>query len=271
MEKRYVDSRQGQLHCRIHTPAVVTGPPLICLHALPYSGLHFARLAPLLAIRRRVICPDYPGYGASDAGADNPTVEDYARAMLACIEGLGLDGAVDLLGFHTGCLVGLEMALQAPGRVRRLVLIDVPCFTPARRKQYLAELGKPPRFTGELASIQAAWDTNVASKMDQLPVDRCLELLAEQLRIGPRANAGFRAAFSYDCERRLPQVTQPCRVLATGSSLAEASRAAARLLPAASWRAFPEIGPPVLDAGAAALAGASLDYLESIDDGLAGA
>jgi hypothetical protein len=42
-------------------------PVLLLLHGFPTSSHMFRNLIPLLADRYRVIAPDYPGYGQSDA------------------------------------------------------------------------------------------------------------------------------------------------------------------------------------------------------------
>jgi pimeloyl-ACP methyl ester carboxylesterase len=262
MIKRYADTQGGQVHCRIWPAGAAQAPPLVCLHAIPYSGLHYATLAPLLAAGRRVICPDYPGYGGSDPLPGDASVERYAAAMLACLDGLGITGPVDLLGFHTGCLVGPEMALQAPQRVRRLVLIDVPCFDAATRREYLEATGHPPGYTAALESLDPAWRVNVASKLERLGMDRCLQLLAEQLRPGLAAHAGFRAAFEYPCDECLPRLAQHCLLIATKSSLAEATRAIAGQIAGSRLLELPELGPPVLETGAAELATACRAFLD---------
>jgi pimeloyl-ACP methyl ester carboxylesterase len=262
MHKRYADTPDGQVHCRIWPGGEASAPPLLCLHAIPYSGLHFAALAPLLARERTVICPDYPGYGGSDPCSGRATVEDYATAMLACLDDLGVTGPCDLLGFHTGCLVGPELALLAPDRIRRLVLIDVPCFAADQRREFSVKTGEPPGYTAELDSLAPAWTTNVASKLGQLDMDRCLELLAEQLRTGLEAHAGFEAAFAYPCDERLPRLRQPCLLIATRSALAAATRSIAGQIPGARLLELPGLGPPALDAGAAELAAASRAFLD---------
>lgn len=263
MFKRYADTPLGQIHCRVWgNESGANAPDLVCLHAIPYSGLHFAAIAPLLAQGRRVICPDYPGYGGSDRWPGEASVERYAEAMLLCLDALPVSAKVDLLGFHTGCLVGPEMALQTPGRVRRLVLVDVPYFDPQQRASLKENVGSPPAIDRRLESLEPAWQTNVASKADHLSIDRSLELLAEQLRPGLGAHEGFTAAFSWAAEERLPRVTQPCMVVASASSLAEPSRRAATRLPAATLLENPELGPPVLDRGAGELAPAILHFLD---------
>ena len=43
------------------------GPVVVLLHGFPTSSHMFRNLIPLLADRYRVIAPDYPGFGQSDA------------------------------------------------------------------------------------------------------------------------------------------------------------------------------------------------------------
>ena len=43
-------------------------PTIILLHGFPSSSYHFHDLIPRLADRFRVIAPDYPGMGHSEAG-----------------------------------------------------------------------------------------------------------------------------------------------------------------------------------------------------------
>ncbi len=261
-EKRYVHTRQGQLHCRSWTPSTQARAPLLCLHAMPYSGLHFATLAPLLADRRQVICPDYPGYGGSDALPGAPTIPIYAGAVLDMIAALELSGPVNVLGFHTGCLVAAEMALQSPTMIGRLVLIDVPFFEPEIRAQRLSAVATPPGYDADPGSMAAAWEMNVSSKLDKLPIDRCMELLAEQLRTGTRAHEGFGAAFAYPADERLASLRHDTLVIATHSSLNGPSHAAADCLPNARLENRTDLGPPVLDDGAPELAHLACRFLD---------
>ena len=130
IRKGYVGTDFGQVHYRELGPSVAAERrPLVCLHPAPSSGLYFTTVMPLLNENRRVIAPDYPGYGGSDAVTTPPAIADYAGAMLDVAAELVTGRSVDLLGFHTGCLVAVEMALAAPERVRRIVLCDVPYFT----------------------------------------------------------------------------------------------------------------------------------------------
>ena len=75
--------------------------------------------------------------------------------------------------------------------------------------------------------------------------------------------AGFVAAFSYPVQERLPIVGQPCLVVATGAGTAESSGAAAKALPDGRLKAYPEVGEPVLETGAAVISAATLEFLDS--------
>ena len=140
IRKGYSDGPYGQLHWRMLTPSGdLRGPDLYCLHPAPFSGLAFTTIMPFLAQGRRVIAPDFPGHGGSDAYVEQPTIERYAQAMLALINALSGAGAVDVLGFHSGSLVAAELAASTPARVRKLVLIDVPYFDAATRRELRVE------------------------------------------------------------------------------------------------------------------------------------
>jgi alpha-beta hydrolase superfamily lysophospholipase len=55
------------------------GPPILLQHGLPASAHMFGDLMPKLADRYRVIAPDYPGYGHSDAPSAAPFNYPFER------------------------------------------------------------------------------------------------------------------------------------------------------------------------------------------------
>jgi len=78
------------------------------------------RIADGLARKHRVIAIDYRGIGLS-GGIAPVTVDEMARDTLALIRTMGFD-QVDLLGFSLGGFVAQDLALKAPGLVRKLIL-----------------------------------------------------------------------------------------------------------------------------------------------------
>ena len=78
------------------------------------------RIVDGLASKHRVIATDYRGIGAS-GGKAPVTVDAMARDAIAVIRALGFE-QVDLLGFSLGGFVAQDIALKAPGLLRKLIL-----------------------------------------------------------------------------------------------------------------------------------------------------
>ncbi|MEA3032942.1 MAG: aminoacrylate hydrolase [Sphingomonadales bacterium] len=110
------------LYFEEHGPA--DAPPLILSAGLGGSGGYWAPNLATLAERHRVILYDQRGTGRSDRTLPTQmTVEDMARDVLALMDGLGLAGA-DFVGHAAGGAIGLTVALEAPERVSRLVVVN---------------------------------------------------------------------------------------------------------------------------------------------------
>ena len=59
------------------------GPALLLLHGFPQTHLAWRGVAPTLSRRFHVVCPDLPGYGASDKSAGHPGAEQYSKRASA--------------------------------------------------------------------------------------------------------------------------------------------------------------------------------------------
>lgn len=73
-----------------------------------------------LAVSHHIIALDYQGIGLS-SGTAPLTIDEMARDVIAVINELGFT-TVDLLGFSLGGFVAQDIALKAPGLVRKLIL-----------------------------------------------------------------------------------------------------------------------------------------------------
>jgi haloacetate dehalogenase len=106
-----------------------SGFPLLLLHGYPETHLMWGGIAGDLAREHTVVAPDLRGYGES---SQPPTVADHAtygkRAMaedgVRLMRQLGFD-RFDVVGHDRGARVGYRMALDHPGAVRRLTVMDV--------------------------------------------------------------------------------------------------------------------------------------------------
>jgi len=106
------------------------GPPVILLHGFPELAFSWRHQLPTLAAAGfRAIAPDQRGYGQSDVPAD---VRDYRiEALIADIhdllDALELDSAT-FVGHDWGALVLWQMAMRAPERIDRLVILNIPHY-----------------------------------------------------------------------------------------------------------------------------------------------
>lgn len=105
------------------------GAPLLYLHGLSRPlGWDTDHIG--LALHRRVYAPVLPGWRAGRLPPEIASIRDYARLMLAFMDAEKLE-RTDLVGHSLGGWIALHMALHAPERMERLVLVDSMGLNPA--------------------------------------------------------------------------------------------------------------------------------------------
>ena len=124
-ELRSIQVRDGAVRVRIGG----SGPPLLLLHGNPQTHAMWHAVAPALARRFTVICPDLRGYGGSfkpGATADHAPYAkaEMARDMAELMTALGFERFQ--VGSHDrGARVAHRLALDNPDRVERLAVLDI--------------------------------------------------------------------------------------------------------------------------------------------------
>ena len=98
-----------------------SGTPLLLIHGWRGASTHWQNTLESLADIRNVHAIDLPGHGETPPRRDQITTESLARLVIEFADRLGLD-QFDLVGHSYGAAVGVAIAAQWPGRVRRLVL-----------------------------------------------------------------------------------------------------------------------------------------------------
>lgn len=106
-----------------------SGDPLLLLHGYPQTHAMWHGVAPALAERFHVICPDLRGYGDSSkpqSTADHASYSKRAMAqdMVEVMSALGYDSFA-VAGHDRGGRVAHRLALDHPDRVRRACVMDI--------------------------------------------------------------------------------------------------------------------------------------------------
>jgi 3-oxoadipate enol-lactonase len=100
-----------------------TGDPLVLLHAFPLNGRMFEPQMKTFSVNRRVVAPDYPGFGRSPRTPAQPDVHYYAEGVRGLLDRLHLERVI-LGGVSLGGYVAFECMRLFPERVSALVLAN---------------------------------------------------------------------------------------------------------------------------------------------------
>ncbi len=97
------------------------GEPLLLLHGNGEDSSYFCGQIPSLKRHYRVIVMDTRGHGRSGRGEGQLNFTRFARDAAAVLDALGLSSA-HVLGYSDGGNTAIRLALDAPERVRSLIL-----------------------------------------------------------------------------------------------------------------------------------------------------
>ena len=106
-----------------------SGPPLLLLHGNPQTHAMWHLVAPGLAEDFTVVATDLRGYGDSSKPASDEEHAPYSKRAMAedqigVMRHFGFE-SFDLCGHDRGGRVGYRMALDHPGVVTRLAVLDI--------------------------------------------------------------------------------------------------------------------------------------------------
>ncbi len=129
MFEGFTVSRIETSGAKVHVRHGGRGPALLLLHGYPQTHVMWHRVAPRLAERFTVVCPDLRGYGDSSRPADGENHSGYSKRASAAdvvevMSALGHDRFF-LAGHDRGARVAHRLTLDHPGRVRRLAALDI--------------------------------------------------------------------------------------------------------------------------------------------------
>ena len=143
-----------------------SAPPIVWIHggSVEDSSMMLPDLEPFVD-RLRVLCPDTRGHGLS---SKFERVEDYtygrkAEDMLLWVDALGIDRAI-WGGASMGAALSLWLGAHAPERVRAVISISGPPYTPVESDRRWWAAHRPLVASGD---FEAYFDANVRLRMGE--------------------------------------------------------------------------------------------------------
>lgn len=192
------------IHYTISRRGDPTSPPLIVIHGAGGISLSWPpqvhRLADIT-----VLAPDLPNHGRS-AARDFKTLEEVAAILLEWIEELNV-AQVDCCGHSMGGAISLLLALQAPQRVRKLILIGSAARLPVNPR--LLELSSKMDTLPQAVEFLIKWSfaPNTPQKLKELTARRLLQNHPRTLF------QDLSACNQFDLSTELDRIQQPTLVL----------------------------------------------------------
>jgi haloalkane dehalogenase len=125
---------------RLHYVDEGDGEPVVCFHGEPtWAFLYRKLVAPLRAAGRRVILPDYAGFGRSDKPTDRRfySYDRHVGLVSALLARLDLRRTTVVV-HDWGGPIGLRWAVDNADRVARIVILNTGLFTGRVSKGFLA-------------------------------------------------------------------------------------------------------------------------------------
>src|SRR5664279_2338061 len=105
------------------------GYPILLLHGYPQTHVCWHLVAPILAEKFTVVCPDLRGYGDSSKPLGDPKHLGYSKRVMAqdqvdVMQQLGFNEFA-VVGHDRGARVAHRMALDHADKIKKLALLDI--------------------------------------------------------------------------------------------------------------------------------------------------
>lgn len=146
-----------------------SGAPVLLLHGWGAQIESFAPVIFALEKYRRVIAPDLPGFGKSEAPAGPWTVADYMEFTAGLMRALKLEKA-DILCHSFGGRIAILLAATYPHMAGKIIFVDAAGVRPRRTLKYYArtctyKLQKKIAASPRMAALFRRMGVDVAAKI----------------------------------------------------------------------------------------------------------
>src|SRR4051812_45409821 len=189
-----------------------SGPPLVLLHSLLSDRASFDRIVPELSERFRVVVPELPGFGESEAV--NGGLGAVADRMAGAIDGCADGEDVIVLGNGYGGFVALQMAIRHPNIATKLILADCGAAFSELGRDAFRNMAAAARAKGLSAITDVAMRRLFAPKFQEQHPDLMRDRREAFLKTDPDVFCAACAALAeLDLRPQLGRVKMPVLVL----------------------------------------------------------
>lgn len=169
--------------------------PVILLHGITDSSFSFSQVLPVLAANYHVYALDQRGHGDSDRPEDQGySWPDFAADVVAFMDAIAIERAT-LVGHSMGSFIAQQVAITAPERVARLVLVASAVTV---RNDVVLEFQQAVEMLDDPVPEEFAREFQVSTIYRPLREDFMNRVVAESLKLPARvwraATAGMLAA-----------------------------------------------------------------------------
>jgi 3-oxoadipate enol-lactonase len=242
--RSYRSTGTPALHYTVREARDVTVPlhTIVLSHSLGSDASLWDRLANALSSDHRVICYDHRGHGDSDAPQgpySMAELADDAERLLGEIDARFQSGPVVWIGLSLGGMVGQELALQCPQRLRGVVIANACAgYSAEARAQWQQRIASI-----ESQGIDAVADATMERWFSNgFRADKAAAVARWRRRLASTPVAGYlgaiHAVMHHDTAARLPSISVPTLVIASSEDVSvplAQSRAVSDAIGGAHW------------------------------------
>jgi pimeloyl-ACP methyl ester carboxylesterase len=186
------------------------GVPVILLHGITDSWYSWRRVLPRLDKKYRVYALDLRGHGDTDKPAAGYAMKDFAADVVAFMDAMKIKKAV-VAGHSMGSFVALQTALDAPGRVEKLLIMGTA--TTARNDATI-DLKKSFDELKDPLDEKFVRDFQVGASSESVPGDFMDGIVRHSMKVPARVwKAALSGVMAEDYQPRLGRIKAPTLIV----------------------------------------------------------
>jgi non-heme chloroperoxidase len=158
------------------------GQPVILLHGYTDSWFSFSRVLPYFEAAYNIFALDQRGHGDSEKPGSGYAVRDFADDIVGFMDALNIESAI-VVGHSMGSFIAQQMALAAPERVAKLVLV---ASATTARNEGVVDLQREVEALYDPVPAEFARAFQESTIYQPLPEDFMERAIAESLKLPAR-------------------------------------------------------------------------------------